>query len=48
MVFKEANTISRLMAPDGKSYAFDDRGKSGFGQGEGMACLVLKPLHKST
>ena len=32
------------MSPDGKCYAFDDRGASGFGRGEGSACIVIKPL----
>ncbi|KAF1988100.1 ketoacyl-synt-domain-containing protein, partial [Aulographum hederae CBS 113979] len=33
-----------FFSPDGRSYAFDCRG-SGYGRGEGVACLVLKPLH---
>lgn len=34
----------RLLSPDGRCYAFDDRATSGFGRGEGSACIVLKPL----
>ena len=34
----------RLLSPDGKSYAFDERATSGFGRGEGTSCIVLKPL----
>ena len=32
------------MSPDGRSYSFDERATSGFGRGEGTACLLLKPL----
>ena len=35
---------SRLLSPDGRCYAFDDRATSGFGRGEGSACIILKPL----
>ena len=34
----------RLLSPDGRCYAFDDRATSGFGRGEGSGCIVLKPL----
>lgn len=34
----------RLLSPDGRCYAFDDRAISGFGRGEGSACIILKPL----
>ena len=34
----------RLLSPDGRCYAFDDRGKSGFGRGEGTVCIILKRL----
>ncbi|KAJ5374170.1 hypothetical protein N7517_006176 [Penicillium concentricum] len=37
-------SISQLLSPDGKCYAFDDRATGGFGRGEGAASLVLKPL----
>lgn len=32
-----------LLSPDGKSYAFDSRA-SGYGRGEGIATIILKPL----
>ena len=33
----------RFLSPDGKCYAFDSRA-SGYGRGEGVATLLLKPL----
>lgn len=38
-----AHTI-RLLSPDGRCYSFDERATSGFGRGEGSACIILKPL----
>lgn len=35
--------MTRVLSPDGKCYAWDDRA-SGYGRGEGIATLVLKPL----
>ena len=35
--------MKRLLSPDGRSYAFDNRA-SGFGRGEGTGCIVIKPL----
>lgn len=32
-----------FFSPEGRSFAFDSRGK-GYGRGEGVACVVLKPL----
>ncbi|KAH6989651.1 polyketide synthase [Ilyonectria sp. MPI-CAGE-AT-0026] len=32
---------------DGKTFAFDHRAKSGFARGEGVGCLVLKPLDQA-
>ncbi|KAI5457747.1 hypothetical protein BGZ63DRAFT_474832 [Mariannaea sp. PMI_226] len=32
---------------DGKTYAFDHRAKSGYARGEGIGCLILKPLEKA-
>ncbi|EAU32451.1 hypothetical protein ATEG_07067 [Aspergillus terreus NIH2624] len=29
---------------DGRTYSFDHRAKSGFARGEGVGCLILKPL----
>ncbi|KAI1380906.1 ketoacyl-synt-domain-containing protein [Hypoxylon crocopeplum] len=37
----------RLFADSGKTYAFDHRAKSGYARGEGVGCLILKPLHKA-
>jgi acyl transferase domain-containing protein/NADPH:quinone reductase-like Zn-dependent oxidoreductase len=34
----------RLFSEEGKTYAFDDRAKSGYARGEGAGCLILKPL----
>ncbi|KAB8230841.1 type I polyketide synthase [Aspergillus alliaceus] len=34
----------RLFSETGKSYAFDHRGTSGYGRGEGVGCLILKRL----
>lgn len=36
--------MKRLLSPDGRSYAFDDRATSGFGRGEGTGCIIIKPL----
>ncbi|SRR6266536_2638234 len=33
----------RFLPPDGRCYSFDDRG-NGFGRGEGIGCIILKPL----
>ncbi|KAL9123055.1 MAG: hypothetical protein Q9187_000382 [Circinaria calcarea] len=35
-----------LLGSDGKSYSFDARA-SGYGRGEGVATLILKPLHEA-
>lgn len=35
-----------LLGADGKSYSFDSRG-SGYGRGEGVATVVLKPLNEA-
>ncbi|KAL4900464.1 hypothetical protein BDW74DRAFT_188294 [Aspergillus multicolor] len=35
-----------MLNPDGKSYAFDSRGE-GYGRGEGVATIVLKPLDRA-
>lgn len=34
---------NRALSPEGKSFSYDDRA-SGFGRGEGGACLLLKRL----
>lgn len=36
--------MKRLLSPDGRSYAFDDRATSGYGRGEGTGCIIIKPL----
>lgn len=36
-----------LFSDEGKTYAFDHRAKSGFSRGEGVGCLVLKPLDQA-
>ncbi|CAG8978751.1 hypothetical protein HYALB_00011512 [Hymenoscyphus albidus] len=36
-------SMQSLFSDEGKSYAFDHRG-SGFGRGEGVGCVILKPL----
>ncbi|KAL9002830.1 MAG: hypothetical protein Q9180_009942, partial [Flavoplaca navasiana] len=37
-------SMSNLLSEHGKSMAFDARATSGFGRGEGVGCVVLKPL----
>ncbi|KAB5511498.1 polyketide synthase [Coniochaeta sp. 2T2.1] len=37
----------RLFSESGKTHAFDHRAKSGYARGEGVGCLVLKPLHQA-
>ncbi|KAE8386092.1 hypothetical protein BDV23DRAFT_187650 [Aspergillus alliaceus] len=39
-----AMSLLGFLSPDGRSYAFDHRAK-GYARGEGVATLVLKPLH---
>ncbi|KAF1731582.1 Compactin diketide synthase mokB [Beauveria bassiana] len=36
-----------LFTPTGKTYAFDHRGQSGFACGEGVGCVVIKPLDQA-
>ncbi|KAL4896611.1 hypothetical protein BDV59DRAFT_198970 [Aspergillus ambiguus] len=36
-----------LLNDDGRTYSFDHRAKSGFARGEGIACLILKPVEKA-
>ena len=38
----ERLTQVRLLSPEGRSYAFDNRATSGYGRGEGVAVVVLK------
>lgn len=37
----------RLFNPHGKTFSFDHRAKSGYARGEGVGCLVLKPLEQA-
>ncbi|KAI1081150.1 ketoacyl-synt-domain-containing protein [Whalleya microplaca] len=37
----------RLFADSGKTYAFDHRANSGYARGEGVVCMIVKPLHKA-
>lgn len=39
-------STSSLLSDAGKSFAFDSRG-NGFGRGEGVGCIVLKPLNEA-
>lgn len=36
-----------LFNDEGKTYAFDHRANSGFARGEGVGCLILKPLDQA-
>ena len=36
-------TFSRFLSPDGRSYSFDERA-NGYARGEGVGCIMLKPL----
>ncbi|KAJ5893876.1 hypothetical protein N7495_005567 [Penicillium taxi] len=44
-------SASRLFSESGKSYPFDQQAKNqtvtGYGRGEAIGCLVLKPLHEA-
>ncbi|KAF7533432.1 hypothetical protein G7054_g7092 [Neopestalotiopsis clavispora] len=40
-------SLSRLFSDEGKTYAFDNRAKSGFARGEGAGALILKPLDQA-
>ncbi|KAH7327102.1 beta-ketoacyl synthase domain-containing protein [Rhexocercosporidium sp. MPI-PUGE-AT-0058] len=39
-------SMSGLFSKEGKSFAFDARG-NGFGRGEGVGCVILKPLDEA-
>lgn len=38
--------LYRLFSDEGRSFAFDNRG-SGYGRGEGVGCIILKPLDQA-
>ncbi|KAL8792787.1 MAG: hypothetical protein Q9195_004600 [Heterodermia aff. obscurata] len=38
-----ALSMLRVLSPDGRCYMYDERA-NGFGRGEGVGCIVLKPL----
>lgn len=40
-------TQYRIFNDHGRTFAFDHRAKSGFARGEGVGCLVLKPLDQA-
>ena len=40
-------TSGSLLSDEGRSAAFDIKGISGFGKGEGAGCIVLKPLDEA-
>lgn len=40
-------SMLRLFSDAGRTYAFDQRAKSGYARGEGCAVIVLKPVHQA-
>ncbi|KAK7979719.1 hypothetical protein PG989_012176 [Apiospora arundinis] len=40
-------SMMSIYNPKGKTFAFDHRAESGYAPGEGVACLVLKPLDQA-
>jgi acyl transferase domain-containing protein len=46
-LYLRANVDSRsFLSPDGRCYSFDDGG-NGCGRGEGIGCIILKPLEEA-
>ena len=46
LTLQSADLYVRFLSPDGKCYSFDSRA-SGYGRGEGIATVVLKPLKEA-
>ena len=42
MPFSQVTNTSRFLSHEGRCYSFDSRG-SGYGRGEGVASVVIKP-----
>jgi acyl transferase domain-containing protein len=42
-----AADLKRLLSPEGRSYAFDERATSGYGRGEGAVAIVVKALSQA-
>lgn len=42
-----ADCFCRLFSDHGKTYSFDDRATSGFARGDGVGCIILKPLKQA-
>jgi acyl transferase domain-containing protein len=46
-VFIHDANQSSILNEHGKTFAFDERAKSGFARGEGVGALLLKPLDQA-
>lgn len=47
LVHVDADRFYRLFSDHGKTYSFDDRATSGFARGDGVGCIILKPLKQA-
>lgn len=36
--------VTRLFSNEGKCFSFDERATSGYGRGEGIGCIIVRPL----